>query len=323
MAITIKDVAKEAGVSIATVSRVINNKGYLSQNTKNKVFSAMDELNYKPNTAARTLQGKSTSTIGVILPSLDNPLYSELFENIEKRLNFLHYKTLLCTSNNQEEQEQKYFNLLQANQVEGIITSSHSDVINEHIDSNYPIVSFDRSISKNIPSIRSNNFEGGKLIAKTVIERKKNNVLILSGSKEDFYQVSDRIKGMISVFQEQAVKLSSSALDFESSLSLKKILTRKALESQQYDAICCTDDLTALIALTVSKEMNYYPLITGYDGTQFVQNFFPNLITACQPISEMAELMCDILIKKINNHDKIFSPEYVFPITISSTKKTD
>ncbi len=306
-----------ANVSIATVSRVINNKGYISQKTRNNVLVAMNKLNYKPNTAARTLQGKSTSTIGVILPSLDNPLYSELFENIEATLNARHYKTLLCTSNNQREQELAYFNLLKANQVEGIITSSHSNIINNKIDKNYPIVSFDRTISDNIPSIKSNNLEGGKLIAKEIVKRNKKNILILSGSKEDFYNVSDRIKGMISVFKNERIKMSSAALDFESSLALKKVLTSKAIKSKEFDAICCTDDLTALVALTLSEEMNYHPLITGYDGSKFVQTFFPNLITACQPISEMAELLCDILIKKINNRNLTFSKEYVFPISLT------
>lgn len=315
---TIKDVAILANVSIATVSRVINDKGYISDKTRLKVTTAMNKLNYKPNTAARTLQGKSTSTIGVILPSLDNPLYSELFQDIVDKLDKLHYQTLLCTSNSHTEQEQQYFELLKANRVDGIITSSHSEIINIENMKDYPIVSFDRTISSEIPSVRSDNFEGGKQIAQIVLKEKKNNVLILSGSKEDFFQVSDRIKGMVDVFSKNEVLVDSASLDFESSLNLKKVLVRKLIENKTHDAICCTDDLTALTVLTVAKELNYSPLITGYDGSSFVRVFFPRIITVSQPIKDIADLMCDILIKKIHDPKLKFPHEYVLPIKIFS-----
>ena len=93
------DVAKKAGVSPTTVSRVINNYGYLSEKTKNKVYQAIQELNYRPNSLARSLQGKQTNLIGVIVPDITNPFFAELVSSIEKELFNKGYKMILCNAN--------------------------------------------------------------------------------------------------------------------------------------------------------------------------------------------------------------------------------
>lgn len=86
MVVKLTDVAELAGVSATTVSRVINNYGYLSKKTIDKVHSAMRELNYQPNSLARSLQGKSTMLIGLVFPSVRHPFYGELIENLERKL---------------------------------------------------------------------------------------------------------------------------------------------------------------------------------------------------------------------------------------------
>ena len=92
----LNDVAKLAGVSATTVSRVINNHGYLSSQTKEKVFAAMRELHYQPNNMARSLQGKNTRLIGVIFSDISNPFFGELVSRIEKILFAKNYKVILC-----------------------------------------------------------------------------------------------------------------------------------------------------------------------------------------------------------------------------------
>ena len=92
MAAKLSDVAKEAGCSVTTVSRVINNHGYLSQKTKDKVFAAMRKLNYQPNSVARSLQGKRMNLVGLIFPGIINPFFAELVQNIEEELFKKGYK---------------------------------------------------------------------------------------------------------------------------------------------------------------------------------------------------------------------------------------
>ena len=122
------DVATRAGVSPTTVSRVINNHGYISEKTRQKVMQAMDELNYQPNSLARSLHGKSTHLIGVIFPSITNPFYAELVQHVEERLFNAGYKVILCNSAQDKEKERDYLKMLLANQVDGIIAgTAHAD----------------------------------------------------------------------------------------------------------------------------------------------------------------------------------------------------
>ena len=163
MTIKLTDVAKKAGVSPTTVSRVINNYGSLSQKTIDKVQAAMKELNYQPNSLARSLQGKNTQLIGLIFPTVANPFYGELVEKIETKLFELGYKTILCDSANNKEKERSYINMLSANKVDGIIAGAHNLGITEYENIGLPIVSFDRYLADGIPIIGSDNFRGGYL----------------------------------------------------------------------------------------------------------------------------------------------------------------
>ncbi|MFC6177663.1 LacI family DNA-binding transcriptional regulator [Companilactobacillus huachuanensis] len=316
MRVTIKEVATEAQVSIATVSRVINDKGYISSKTRNRVNNAMRKLNYKPNIAARKLHGKQSKTIGIIIPTLNNPLFSELFDDIEKHLNTYEYQTLLCTTNNSLEKEKQCFELLKSNQVEGIITSSHTDFLDNHTFDGYPVVSFDRITSNRIPVVKSDNLNGGRIIAKRILEMNKSYVLILSGTKDGFYKNDERIKGMLSIFRASDISIGKAAISFASPTNRKLALIEQILSGKKYDAICCTDDVTALLVNLVCTDMNYHPLVTGYDGSKSVRTLFPNLITVKQPIDQMAKLMCDILIKRIQYPYFISKDEYSFPATL-------
>ena len=103
MVAKLTDGAELAGVSPTTVSRVINNKGYLSEKTKSKVQKAMQTLGYKPNNLARGLQGKSAKLIGLIFPNISNIFYAELIEHLEIELFKRGYKTIICNSQNDPE----------------------------------------------------------------------------------------------------------------------------------------------------------------------------------------------------------------------------
>ena len=161
MVAKLTDVAELAGVSPTTVSRVINNKGYLSEKTKSKVQKAMQTLGYKPNNLARGLQGKSAKLIGLIFPNISNIFYAELIEHLEIELFKRGYKTIICNSQNDPAKEKEYLEMLEANQVDGIISSSHNLGIKDYNRVEAPIVSFDRNLAPNIPIVSSDNFEGG------------------------------------------------------------------------------------------------------------------------------------------------------------------
>ena len=129
----LSDVAKKAGVSPTTVSRVINNYGYISDKTRNKVHEAMKELNYQPNSLARSLHGKKTNLVGLIFPGVSNPFFGELVEEIENKLFEDGYKVILCNAAYNKEKERSYLRMLLANQVDGIIAGAHNLGIDEYL----------------------------------------------------------------------------------------------------------------------------------------------------------------------------------------------
>ena len=153
MVAKLTDVAKIAGVSPTTVSRVINKKGYLSEKTITKVNEAMRELGYKPNNLARSLQGKSAKLIGLIFPNISHIFYAELIDKLEHELFKRGYKTIICNSEHNSSKEKEYLEMLEANQVDGIISGSHNLGISDYDRVTAPIISFDRNLSPSIPVV--------------------------------------------------------------------------------------------------------------------------------------------------------------------------
>lgn len=182
MVAKLTDVAELAGVSPTTVSRVINKKGYLSQKTIDKVHAAMQELNYKPNNLARGLKGKSAKLVGLIFPNISNIFYAELIERLEDELFKQGYKTIICNSEHDPNKEKDYLEMFSANQCDGIISSSHNLGIEDYEKVEAPIIAFDRNLAPKIPIISSDNFEGGKLAAKTLVKAGCQRIVMITGN---------------------------------------------------------------------------------------------------------------------------------------------
>lgn len=205
MVIKLTDVAQLAGVSPTTVSRVINNYGSLSQKTIDKVHAAMKELNYQPNSLARSLQGKNTRLVGLIFPTVANPFYGELVEKIERKLFEMDYRTILCDSAHNKEKERSYLNMLAANKVDGIIAGAHNLGIEEYEDLELPIVSFDRYLADGIPIVGSDNFQGGFLATENLFLRGARKIAIMTGSQESDSPTNERLNGYLAFLEKQGL----------------------------------------------------------------------------------------------------------------------
>lgn len=320
MAIKLPDVAKLAGVSPTTVSRVINNYGHLSQKTIDKVHAAMKELNYQPNSLARSLQGKKSQLVGVIFPSVKNPFYGELIELIEKKLFKSNYKTILCNSENDPLKEKEYLMMLGANQVDGIITGSHNLGIHEYEKLTAPIISFDRDFGKGIPIVASDNFSGGKIATQALINTGAQHIGIISGSNETDSPTKLRLNGYLAALQDN--HLDPNVFEFKSNISipLKQMEIQRILKSEPLDAIFCTDDLTALMVLNVAdkigRDVPKNLKIIGYDGCSLIQQYSPELSTILQPIDDLATLLVELIIRKIEDPKFILEDRYILPVKL-------
>lgn len=314
MVAKLTDVAELAGVSPTTVSRVINNKGYLSEKTRQKVKTAMKTLGYKPNNLARGLQGKSAHLIGLIFPNISNVFYSELIEYLEIEL-FKHgYKTIICNSQNDPAKEREYLEMLEANQVDGIISSSHNLGIDDYERVEAPIIAFDRNLAPNVPIISSDNFEGGKLAAKTLQKNGCQTIIMITGNDNTDSPTSLRALGFSFQIPEGKIfKVPNTLSTIRREMEIKSIIAR-----YKPDGVFLSDDLTAILTVNIVQQMGFQVpkdmKIIGYDGTSFIKNFFPQLATIKQPIDEIASLIVDILLKKMNGEKT--SKDYILPISL-------
>lgn len=317
---TITDVAKKAGVSVATVSRVINNRGYLSANTKAKVQAAMDALHYQPNIAARNLHGKATHTVGVVLPDIINPFYAELFQTVEQQLFALHYQTMLCTTNGEPEKEKMYLRLMAANQVDGIISSTHNPDLADYQNPTVPTVAFDRVLSPTIPMVGSDNQAGGELICQYVAQHQPRRCLILAGSQEDLAPLSPRIAGMRAALTAP-IQVDQVALPFDQPAPVRNQLIRHQLAAHDYDAVLCTDDLTAITVCEAYSD-GQRPLVTGFDGSKFIRQYYPSLTTVIQPLDDLCRLAIQLLRNSMTGNAEEVTT-YQLPVTLHVGQKTE
>ncbi|MFC4100955.1 catabolite control protein A [Paenibacillus xanthanilyticus] len=143
MTVTIYDVAREAGVSMATVSRVVNNNPNVKPQTRKKVFEAIERLGYRPNAVARGLASKKTTTVGVVIPDISNAIFAEVARGIEDIANMYHYNIILCNADKRKEKEIRVINTLLEKQVDGLLFMGGA-VTDEHLQAfktaNVPIV---------------------------------------------------------------------------------------------------------------------------------------------------------------------------------------
>lgn len=327
MAIKLTDVAKKAGVSPTTVSRVINNYGSLSQKTIDKVNAAMKELNYQPNSLARSLQGKNTQLVGLIFPTVAHPFFGELVEHLESKLFELGYRSILCDSANNKEKERNYINMLTANKVDGIIAGAHNLGIKEYEDIALPIVSFDRYLADGIPIVGSDNFQGGYLATENLYLRGARKIAILTGSQESDSPTNDRLKGYTEFLATQG--LEPNVYQFHTtarSTALKNLDIKRILENEDIDGLFCTDDLTAILAYnqcrTLGIKVPQDLKIIGYDGTKFIQNYFPQLSTIAQPMTDFADILVDLLLQRIQNPQQELEANYVLPVKLIQGRTT-
>ncbi|MBM7094975.1 LacI family DNA-binding transcriptional regulator [Bacillus sp. H-16] len=319
MTVKLSDVARVAGVSPTTVSRVLNNRGYIGEKTRKKVHEAMKELNYFPNDIARSLFIKKTFLIGVIFPTTSNPFFGQLIFHLEKIAASSGYKILLCNSEGQEEKEKKYLEMLQRNQVDGIIAGAHNTGIVEYNKPNLPLVGVDRYLSMNVPVVSSDNYDGGKQATQLLIDKGCKHIIHIHGSLSLETPAHMRKKAYEDVIREN--NLSVNTYEIGDNV-IKKLFD----ENPHVDGIFASDDLAAANVLREARQRKInIPKdlkVIGYDGTETTRILLPELSTVQQPIKEIAEVAFDLLIKQIEGEKKGMELERILPVKIIDSETT-
>ena len=278
---TIRDIAKLANVSVATVSRIINNSGKVSASTKEKVNKIINETNYHPNQVARTLYQKRSKMIGIIIPFIENVFYARIINGVQSALQPAGYTCLV--SFNVGSDSQKYQtaidNFLQ-NNIDGIISSAFD------LHQNYyhiPFVMYDSAnIDDNIVRIVSNNIKGGKESVHLI--GSSNKKVLIQHFPLNLSTVNERISSIIKELNEKQIDYTLQEIneddtyDIGAKNALKKI--------SYYDAIITVNDIYAAHILKLAKKRKLkvpedFQLV-GYDNNELSEFTTPTLSTIDQ-----------------------------------------
>lgn len=300
----LKDVAQKAGLSVTTVSRVLNNRGYISEKARGAVSRAMAELNYHPNELARSLFRQRTNVLGVIMPSAAHPFFGKLLQAIEKYTAKAGFKIMLCLSQQDTAKEIEYLKLLQGNKVDGIILSSRSSDIKSFLDEGFPFVTIDRVLGPRIPCVAGDSYQGGCLATRHLIDLGCRKLGHITGSPELELQANRRDEAFVDTCRQnkvESVVINTSEADFSNLDYYRDIET--ILTDKKIDGLFAGNDIMAAQALQVARRLGIkIPeelKIVGFDDIDLASLTTPRLTTIRQPVDEIGRYAVDVIQKQL------------------------
>ena len=303
---TLKDVADLAGITVTTVSRVLNNRGYISEKTRQKVYAAMKELDYRPNELARSLSKRRTNMIGVIVPSVAHPFFSKVVHYLELTAAHHGYKILLCNSFHQREKESEYIDMLKSNKVAGIVLCSRTPDIEELLDIHLPVVAMERAVSGNVTAVSCDNYQGGVLATRHLIERGCRHLAHISGSLDVRMPADARCTAFQDVCREQLLpaKVFDTVEAQFYSMDYGAFLDNIFRENPDLDGIFASSDIIAAQVVQAcarcGRRVPEDVKVVGFDDVDVASLITPPLTTNRQPVEQMCDLAIRSILRQIN-----------------------
>jgi LacI family transcriptional regulator len=308
--ITIKDVARKAGVSISTVSRVINDSKPVTDEIKQKVLDVIKETGYVPNPLARSLVTKKSQLIGVIIPEVSDSFVSEIVNGIEEVAKMYDYDILLANTYSDKEQELKSINLLRAKQVEGIVMMSWL-IDEEHIDfiknSQIPATYISKTARGfDVYSVSISNTKATYDMTKYLIDKGHKKIGYIMTSKDTTVMEKERYIGYEKAMNEANLKIydelvRSGDTEYEGGYkSMNEILNTNNIP----DAVFVTGDESAIGAINAIFDAGYRVpediSVAGFNDVKLASIYRPKLTTVHQPLYDMGAVAIRMVIKMIN-----------------------
>jgi LacI family transcriptional regulator len=325
--VTIKEVAKEANVSISTVSRVLNKSGYTSEKTKEKVLNAVKKLNYQGSLVAAAMKKKQTLTLGLIIPDIKNIFYSDLTRTIEDRANSHGFNIFLCNTDNNLQKEAEYIHLLIAKGVDGIIFSSpEADDGNiEELRENYPelpVVILGGKFPKLILNeIIVDNVDGAYKAMRHLLDLGHKDIAFIGGDPETYASI-ERHQGYKLALNERGVPIKDDYVIFDKFYieSGYKNAMRLLQKNDRPSAIFAVSDSVAVGVYKAARELNIkipeQLSVVGFDDSQYAEILYPMLTTIRTPIKEMGQRAIEIMVKAIKEKQIIKETVLFYPTLI-------
>jgi len=308
MKITIKDIAQELNLNFSSVSRALNNKPGVSEETRKLVVDTAKRMGYKPNVIARGLVSSITKTIGVIIPDIQNPVFGDLTTAIIETANESEYDVFLCITNWDHEKEADYIQTVQQKQVDGIIIKSvqdgHSELL---VDAQVPVVGFESWSGNNqFSSVSTDNKKGGYIAGLHLIESGYKNTAIVSGPINSTASINRR-QGFMKACAENNMNVDTSLI-YYGDYNIKggyQIAKKVLKEHPDVDSFYACNDVMAIGVLQCLEENGIKPGkeigVIGFDNIKMAGLPQIRLSTVKQPKNSIGRILTKVLLDEIHN----------------------
>ncbi|MEC2071774.1 catabolite control protein A [Alkalihalophilus marmarensis] len=310
---TIYDVAREAGVSMATVSRVVNGNPNVKPATRKKVLEAIERLGYRPNAVARGLASKKTTTVGVIIPDISSIFFAELARGIEDIATMYKYNIILCNSDQNKDKEIHLINTLLEKQVDGIVFMG-GQITEEHAEqfkrSPVPVVlAATLDTNKEIPSVNIDYKQAVYDAITHLIEQGHTQIGMVSGTLDDPVNGYQKFAGYRAALEDAKLAFNEDLIaigDYTYDSGIEAMESLLNLE-QKPTAIFASTDEMALGVIHGAQDRGYnIPQdfeILGFDNTRLATMVRPTLSTVVQPMYDIGAVSMRLLTKYMNKEE--------------------
>ena len=300
---TLKDVAQLAGVTVTTVSRMLNGRANVREKTQKKVRQAMEALNYYPNEMARSLKSVASPFIGLIVPSVQYFFFASVVEQVERITFQRGYKLLLSVTNLDETKERESYSMLMSNKVAGVIQCNQTPRVEEYIQPDAHVVIMERVSRKSIPSVVSDNYNGGRIAAEHLIETGCRHLLFIDAPLELEADGNRRGRGFEDAAAEHGILCSRCEIPIQRyrygnvDESIQDFFARYP----DADGVAGSETLAAAViryCLRNGKRVPEDVKVIGYDDTLFASSCEIPLTVVHQPVEEMCAYAVDAIIRQ-------------------------
>jgi LacI family transcriptional regulator len=314
MRVTIKDVSRASGLSVSTVSRALNSSGYVSEETRQRVTQAAEELGYRPNWIARSLKGKPSCLVGLIIPDISNVYYTSIASFVSKTLRENNYELILCNSHEDPEVDLAYLKMLHEKRVDGVIyvhpsRGDNSTYVRRMVADGMPIVELNRQKDHELlDCVMADNRQGSFKATRYMIELGHQQIGLILGEtslvtgRDRLFGYRDALESAGIAYNQDLVRIGSFSRDhgeqgMRDLLQLSKLPTavfagsNRILTGVLYvlgqEGICIPQDLSVI----------------SFDDAEWVSIWNPSITVVDIAIEEISRLAVELLYRRINNKE--------------------
>ncbi|MDZ5712502.1 catabolite control protein A [Jeotgalibacillus haloalkalitolerans] len=331
MNITIYDVAREANVSMATVSRVVNGNPNVKPATRKKVLEVIERLGYRPNAVARGLASKKTTTVGVIIPDISNIFFAELARGIEDIATMYKYNIILSNSDQNEEKELHLLNTMLGKQVDGIVFMG-GRITEEHVAefqrSPVPIVIAGSVEETNqTPSVNIDYYQASVDAVTSLIEKGHKDVAFVSGPFHDTINRSMKLEGYKAALENNGLTYSEDFVfegDYTYDSGLDAWAKLRELDHKPTAIFVGNDEMALGVVHGAQDEGLNIPEdveVMSFDNTKLALMVRPQLTSVVQPLYDIGAVAMRLL-TKLMNKESIDDQTVVLPHRIEERQST-